>query len=86
MPITNNIAWDERLEAFKGSGVNEYMTSAGAEASNCAECLQASNQGQRYALPRSTHPRSQVIPKGQISSAYGICSTSRLYPSGRIES
>lgn len=41
MPITNNIHWDERLEAFKGSETTHYVLAAAATADHCADCTVA---------------------------------------------
>lgn len=41
MPITNNIHWDERLEAFKGDETIPYILTAFAAASHCADCTVA---------------------------------------------
>lgn len=38
MPITNNIHWDERLEAFKGHETMPCVLTAAAAASHCADC------------------------------------------------
>ncbi|WP_461187544.1 hypothetical protein [Arthrobacter sp. Z4-13] len=39
MPITSNVAWDERLEAFKGRDTAHYIETVKAAASRCAACL-----------------------------------------------
>jgi hypothetical protein len=39
MPITNNVAWDERLEAFKGRDTARYIETVKAGASRCAACM-----------------------------------------------
>ncbi|MBT2513163.1 hypothetical protein [Arthrobacter sp. ISL-30] len=38
MPVTRNVAWDERLEFFKGRDTTHYVTTAAAIATTCAEC------------------------------------------------
>jgi hypothetical protein len=38
MPITNNVAWDGRLEAFKGRDTAQYIETVRAGASRCAAC------------------------------------------------
>ena len=38
MPITSNVAWDERLEAFKGKDTAQYIETVKATASRCAAC------------------------------------------------
>jgi hypothetical protein len=38
MPITGNVAWDERLTAFKGRDTTDFVTLAGATATICAAC------------------------------------------------
>ncbi len=38
MPITSNVAWDERLEAFKGRDTAQYVETVKATASRCAAC------------------------------------------------
>jgi hypothetical protein len=50
MPITDNIAWDERLEAFKGSDVNDYVTTTATEATECAQCGQPLEIGAALSL------------------------------------
>jgi hypothetical protein len=36
MPITSNVAWDERLEAFKGRDTAHYIETVKATAKCCA--------------------------------------------------
>jgi hypothetical protein len=36
MPVTRNVAWDERLESFKGRDTARYVATAAATA--CAVC------------------------------------------------
>jgi hypothetical protein len=38
MPVTRNVAWDERLESFKGRDTEHYVTTAAATATTCAVC------------------------------------------------
>jgi hypothetical protein len=38
MPITSNVAWDGRLEAFKGRDTAQYIETVKATASRCAAC------------------------------------------------
>ncbi|MDQ1058385.1 hypothetical protein QFZ23_002286 [Arthrobacter globiformis] len=38
MPVTRNVAWDGRLEAFKGRDTGEFVALVAAVASACAEC------------------------------------------------
>ena len=38
MPVTRNVAWDGRLEAFKGRDTAHYVTAAAAIAPACAAC------------------------------------------------
>jgi hypothetical protein len=38
MPVTRNVAWDERLESFKGRDTTYYVTTAAAIATACAVC------------------------------------------------
>jgi hypothetical protein len=38
MPVTRNVAWDERLETFKGRDTTHYVTTAAAIATVCAVC------------------------------------------------
>lgn len=38
MPITSNVAWDGRLEAFKGRDTARYVETVKASASRCAAC------------------------------------------------
>ena len=38
MPITSNVAWDERLEAYKGRNTAHYIETVKASASRCAVC------------------------------------------------
>ena len=39
MPITSNVAWDGRLEAFKGRDTTQYIETVKAATSRCAACL-----------------------------------------------
>lgn len=38
MPVTRNVAWDGRLESFKGRDTTQYVTTAAAIATTCALC------------------------------------------------
>jgi len=38
MPVTRNVAWDERLETFRGRDTTQYVTTAAAIATICAVC------------------------------------------------
>lgn len=38
MPITSNVAWDGRLEAFKGRDASHYVAATAATARTCASC------------------------------------------------
>lgn len=38
MPITSNVAWDGRLEAFKGRDTAQYIETVKATTSRCAAC------------------------------------------------
>ncbi|WP_230116720.1 hypothetical protein [Arthrobacter sp. Bi83] len=38
MPITSNVAWDGRLEAFKGRDASHFVTTTAATARTCASC------------------------------------------------
>jgi hypothetical protein len=38
MPITSNVAWDARLETFKGRDTAQYIETVMATASRCAAC------------------------------------------------
>ncbi|MDQ0867399.1 hypothetical protein [Arthrobacter globiformis] len=38
MPVTNNVAWDRRLEAFKGRDTAQYIATVIALASRCTAC------------------------------------------------
>ncbi|MDP9696790.1 UNVERIFIED_ORG: hypothetical protein J2X79_004373 [Arthrobacter globiformis] len=38
MPITSNVAWDRRLEVFKGRDTAQYIDSVMASAKHCAAC------------------------------------------------
>ena len=38
MPVTSNVAWDQRLETFKGRDTSGFVTLVAAAASACAAC------------------------------------------------
>ncbi|MBT2551564.1 hypothetical protein [Arthrobacter sp. ISL-5] len=38
MPVTSNVAWDERLEAFKGPDTTHFVAAVAATARTCAAC------------------------------------------------
>ncbi|MBT2548046.1 hypothetical protein [Arthrobacter sp. ISL-65] len=38
MPVTRNVAWDGRLESFKGRDTTQYVRTAAATAKACAAC------------------------------------------------
>jgi hypothetical protein len=60
MPVTRNVAWDERLETFKGRDTIHYVTTAAAIATVCAVCgglLQANEPlSLRVDITESTAP------------------------------
>jgi hypothetical protein len=38
MPTTSNVAWDQRLESFKGRDTAQYVTTSAGLATSCAAC------------------------------------------------
>lgn len=50
MPITENVHWDERLEAFKGVDTTLFVTAAAARAKKCADCQKSLEPGATLSL------------------------------------
>jgi hypothetical protein len=50
MPVTSNVAWDGRLEAFKGRDTTEFVTLIAATANACAACGLALQPRERLSL------------------------------------
>jgi hypothetical protein len=50
MPVTRNVAWDGRLEAFKGRATREFVALVAAAASACAACGLALRQEEQRSL------------------------------------
>jgi hypothetical protein len=50
MPITGNVAWDGRLEAYKGRDTTHYVTAAAAVARVCAVCGEPVRRGEPLSL------------------------------------
>lgn len=50
MPVTSNVAWDARLETFKGRDTTEFVALLGAAATACAACGQAFQPQERLSL------------------------------------
>ncbi|UKA53925.1 hypothetical protein LFT45_19800 [Arthrobacter sp. FW305-BF8] len=48
MPITNNVAWDADLEAFKGRDTTSYVAVTAATATACAACRLALAPATQY--------------------------------------
>jgi hypothetical protein len=38
MPVTGNVAWDERLATYKGRDTSHFVTAIAATAKACAAC------------------------------------------------
>ncbi|WP_258805742.1 hypothetical protein [Pseudarthrobacter sp. NS4] len=50
MPVTDNVAWDGRLESFKGRDTPYYVTTAAATAAQCTFCGRPLRPGQLLSL------------------------------------
>ena len=50
MPITSNVAWDERLEAYKRRDTAHYIETVNTSASRCAACRLPLDSGAELSL------------------------------------
>lgn len=50
MPVTRNVAWDGRLESFKGRDTAQYVLTAASMASACAACRAPLDPGEPLSL------------------------------------
>jgi hypothetical protein len=50
MPVTRNVAWDRRLESFKGRDTTQYVLTAASMASACAACRAPLEPGEPLSL------------------------------------
>jgi hypothetical protein len=50
MPVTLNVAWDGRLEPYKGRDTTRYVATAAAVATRCAECRRPLRAGEPLSL------------------------------------
>ncbi|MFP3462687.1 hypothetical protein R5O87_17740 [Arthrobacter globiformis] len=50
MPVTRNVAWDGRLESFKGRDTVQYVLAAASMASACAACRAPLEPGEPLSL------------------------------------
>lgn len=50
MPVTRNVAWDRRLESFKGRDTTQYVLTAASMASACAACRAPLESGEPLSL------------------------------------
>jgi hypothetical protein len=50
MPVTRNVAWDRRLESFKGRDTTQYVLTAASMASACAACRAPIESGEPLSL------------------------------------
>jgi hypothetical protein len=50
MPVTRNVAWDGRLESFKGADTTDYVLTAAALAKACTACREPLKPGQPLSL------------------------------------
>ena len=50
MPVTRNVAWDGRLESFKGPDTAHYVLTAADLAKTCAACGESLNPGEPLSL------------------------------------
>ncbi|APX00543.1 hypothetical protein [Arthrobacter sp. QXT-31] len=50
MPVTRNVAWDGRLESFKGRDTVQYVLTAASMASTCAACRTPLEPGEPLSL------------------------------------
>lgn len=68
MPITSNIAWDRRLEAFKGRDTAQYIETVIAGARSCAACQLPFGPG--AALSLTVDIAEGVDPQGTVSLTF----------------
>jgi hypothetical protein len=50
IPVTRNVAWDGRLESFKGSDTTQYVSTAAAIATTCGACRRLLQPGEPLSL------------------------------------
>jgi hypothetical protein len=50
MPITRNVAWDGRLELFKGKDSTQYVSAAASAATACGTCGQKLSEDEQLAM------------------------------------
>lgn len=50
MPITSNVAWDGRLELFKGRDSTQFVSAAASAATACGTCGQPLTGGEQLAM------------------------------------
>jgi hypothetical protein len=68
MPITSNVAWDRRLEAFKGRDTAHYIEMVKAAASRCAACRLPLSPGADLSL--TVHITESCDPGGRSSLTF----------------
>lgn len=62
MPVTSNVAWDGRLESFKGRDTTRYVTTAAAIATQCAVCSRPLHSNEPLSL--SVNITESTAPDG----------------------
>ncbi|MDQ0618479.1 hypothetical protein QFZ33_002503 [Arthrobacter globiformis] len=78
MPIISNVAWDARLETFKGRDTAQYIESVMAVARRCAACglpfgpgaaLALALKSPKAAIRRARCPLPSILPSITCSAS-----------------
>lgn len=64
MPFTDNVVWDERLEAFEGSDTNQHVRTAAARGMTCGECREPLDPGSGPSLIVEIHQGPEFAARG----------------------
>lgn len=71
MPVTRNVAWDRRLESFKGRDTTQYVLTAASMASACAACRGPLESGEPLSL--LVNVTESTAPDGTIYVTFTDC-------------
>lgn len=71
MPVTRNVAWDRRLESFKGRDTTQYVLTAASMASACANCRAPLESGEPLSL--LVNVTESTAPDGTIYVTFTDC-------------
>ncbi|RKO19564.1 hypothetical protein D7Z96_20310 [Pseudarthrobacter phenanthrenivorans] len=85
MPITSNVAWDERLETFKGRDTAQYIETLKATARHCAACRLPLGPGAALSLTVSITESRSMEGISSLTFDPAVCHLQCQEPGLRVQ-